>query len=182
LPTDKSTREPTPDPGDCWLNGSECHGRFDTEDSGKVSTLNMAHKCWGRHPAALSAIRETDGSEQPGSMNASEFEEFSGSDSDSALSGRWSTVGTPFVRTCNGADTIDYFEQPHVPFHDTIRRQVHLEFRVSSVDSLLQVFDHEKSHGEACGKQCAQPNENLESVRGLLESWKRSSEAEFSAE
>lgn len=142
----------------------------------------MAHRCWGRHPAALSAIRETDGSERSGLMNTSEFEEFSGSDSDSALSGRWSTVGTSFVQKNDSADIIGGFERPQVPFHNIIRRQVHLEFRVSSVDSLLQVFDHEKSHREACGKQCAQRNENLESVRGLLESWKRSSEAGFSAE
>jgi hypothetical protein len=130
----------------------------------------------------LSAIRETDGLEGSGSMNTSEFEEFPGSDSDSALSGRWSTVGTSFVQANESADTIGCFELPHVPFHNTIRRQVHLEFRVSSVDGLLQVFDHEKGHREACGKQCAQRHENLESVRGLLETWKRISEAGFSAE
>jgi hypothetical protein len=183
LSTDKSTREPILDPGGCWLNGScECYGRFDTEDSGKVSTLNMAHRCWGRHPAALSAIREIDGVEGSGSINTSEFEEFSGSDSDSALSGRWSTVGASFVQTNDNAGTIGCIERPHVPFHNTICREVQLDFRISSIDSLLQVFDHEKSHREACGKQCAQRHENLEPVRGLLETWKRSCEARFSAE
>jgi hypothetical protein len=130
----------------------------------------------------LSAIRETDGLEGLGLMNTSEFEEYSGSDSDSALSGRWSTVRTSFVQTNDSVDTIGCFERPRVPFHSTIHRKVHLEFRVSSVDSLLQVFDHEKSRREACGKQCAQRHENLESARGLLETWKRSSEAGFSAE
>jgi hypothetical protein len=115
-------------------------------------------------------------------MNASEFEEFSGSDSDSDISGRWSTVGTSFIQINDSADTIGCFRRPHVPFHNMVRGQVHLEFRVSSVDSLLQVIDHEKIHREACGKQCAHRNENLESVRSLLETWKRSSEAGFSVE
>jgi len=139
-------------------------------------------KPWGRRAAALSSIRETNESEGSGSMNASEFEEFSESDSDSAISKRWSPVGTSFIQKNDSLDTLCCFERPHNPFHNVIRGQVHLEFRISSVDSLLQVFDHEKSHREACGKQCAQRNENLEPVKGLLETWRRISEAPFSPE